>query len=181
MKAKAVIIATGGYANNKEWVKKYSGFDLDINLFPLGNIDKMGDGIRMAWEVGAAEEGMGVLQLWRGILIGQGVKELGNLNAAALQPHLWVNQRGERFCDETIANIDPFEGNACARQKNGYSYTIFDETIKRHMIEKGIDKNMGTENPPGTPLINFDVELKAALEKKKSPYIRGGLHRRIGR
>jgi fumarate reductase flavoprotein subunit len=168
--AKAVIIATGGYANNSEWVKKYSGFDLDINLFPLGNIDKTGDGIRMAWEVGAAEEGMGVLQLWRSIPIGQGVKEIGNLHAAALQPHLWVNQRGERFCDETIANIDPFEGNACARQKNGYSYTLFDEAIRRHMMEKGIDKNMGTENPPGTRLVNFDVELKAALEKK-NPHI----------
>ena len=168
--AKAVIIATGGYANNSEWVKKYSGFDLDVNLFPLGNINKMGDGIRMAWEVGAAEEGMGVLQLWRSILIGQGVRELGNLNAASLQPHLWVNQQGERFCDETIANIDPFEGNACARQKNGCSYTIFDEAVKRHMIEKGIDKNMGTENPPGTSLINFDAELKAALEKK-NPHI----------
>jgi len=168
--AKAVIVATGGYANNSEWVKKYSGFDLDVNLFPLGNINKMGDGIRMAWEVGAAEEGMGVLQLWRSILIGQGVRELGNLNAASLQPHLWVNQQGERFCDETIANIDPFEGNACARQKNGYSYTIFDEAVKRHMIEKGIDKNMGTENPPGTPLVNFDAEIKAALEKK-NPHI----------
>jgi fumarate reductase flavoprotein subunit len=168
--AKAVIIATGGYANNKEWVKKYSGFDLDVNLFPLGNIGKSGDGIRMAWEVGAAEEGMGVLQLWRGILIGQGVRELGNLNAAALQPHLWVNQQGERFCDETIANIDPFEGNACARQKNGYSYTIFDEAIKRNMIEKGIDKNMGTENPPGTRLVNFGAELKVALDKK-NPHI----------
>jgi fumarate reductase flavoprotein subunit len=168
--SKAVIIATGGYANNKEWVKKYSGFDLDVNLFPLGNIDKMGDGIRMAWEVDAAEEGMGVLQLWRSILIGQGVQEIGNLHGAALQPHLWVNQRGERFCDEKIANIDPFEGNACARQKNGYSYTIFDEAIRRHMIEKGIDKNMGTENPPGTRLIHFDAELKAAL-KKKNPHI----------
>jgi fumarate reductase flavoprotein subunit len=167
---KAVIIATGGYANNKEWVKKYSGFDLDVNLFPLGNIDKTGDGIRIAWEVGAAEEGMGVLQLWRSILIGQGVKEIGNLHAASLQPHLWVNQRGERFCDETIANLDPFEGNACARQKNGCSYTLFDEAIRRHMMEKGIDKNMGTENPPGTPLVNFDSELKAAL-KKKNPHI----------
>jgi fumarate reductase flavoprotein subunit len=167
---KAVIIATGGYANNREWVKKYSGFDLDVNLFPLGNINKTGDGIRMAWEVGAAEEGMGVLQLWRGILLGHGIKELGNLNAAALQPHLWVNQRGERFCDETIANIDPFEGNACARQKNGHSYTIFDEAIRRYMIEKGIDKNMGTENPPGSRLANFDAELKTAL-KKKNPHI----------
>jgi fumarate reductase flavoprotein subunit len=168
--AAVVIIATGGYANNKEWIKKYSGFDLDVNLFPLGNINKMGDGIHMAREVGAAEEGMGVLQLWRSILIGQGVREIGNLHAAALQPHLWVNQRGERFCDETIANIDPFEGNACARQKNGYSYTIFDEAIRRHMIEKGIDKNMGTENPPGTRLVNFDAELKDALEKK-NPHI----------
>ena len=24
--AKAVVIASGGYANNKEWIKKYSGF-----------------------------------------------------------------------------------------------------------------------------------------------------------
>ena len=54
--AKAVIIATGGYANNSEWVKKYSGFELGVNLFPLGNIDKMGDGIRLAWEAGGAEE-----------------------------------------------------------------------------------------------------------------------------
>jgi len=168
--AKAVIIASGGYANNKEWIKKYTGFDLDVNLFPLGNINKMGDGIRLAWETGAAEEGMGVLQLWRSILIGQGVREIGNLHAASLQPHLWVNQDGERFCDETIANIDPFEGNACARQKNGYSYTLFDEANKRHMMEKGIDKNMGTENPPGTRLVDLDKELKAALEKK-NPHI----------
>jgi fumarate reductase flavoprotein subunit len=170
IKAKAVIIATGGYANNKEWVKKYTGFDLNVNVFPLGNIGKMGDGIRIAWEAGADDRGMGLIQLWRGILIGQGVRELGNLNAAALQPHLWVNQYGERFCDETIANIDPFEGNACARQKNGYSYTIFDEAIKRHMMKKGIDKNMGTENPPGTPLLDLDTELRSAFEKK-NPHI----------
>ncbi len=170
IEAKAVVIASGGYANNREWVRKYAGFDLDVNLFPLGNIGKTGDGIRLAWEAGAAEEGMGVLQLWRGILIGQGIRELGNLNAAALQPHLWVNRRGERFCDETIANIDPFEGNACARQKDGCNYTLFDETIKRQMMETGIDKNMGTENPPGTPLVDFDLELKGAIEKK-NPYI----------
>ena len=170
LKAKAVIIATGGYANNREWVKKYTGLDLDVNLFPLGNIDKIGDGIRMAWEAGAAEEGMGVLQLWRSIPIGQGVREIGHLHAASLQPHLWVNQYGERFCDETIANLDPFEGNACARQKNGFSYTLFDEAIKRHMTEKGIDKNMGTENPPGTQLVNFDAELKGAMDKK-NPHI----------
>ncbi len=170
VEAKAVIIASGGYANNVEWVKNYAGYKLGEDLFPLGNVNKTGDGIRMAWEIGAAREGMGTLQLWRGILIGQGIRELGNLNAAALQPHLWINQDGERFCDETIANIDPYEGNACARQKNGYSYTIFDESIKRHMIEWGIDKNMGTENPPGTRLADFERELEQAFIKK-NPHI----------
>ena len=50
VKGKAVIIGSGGYANNKEWIKKYTGFDLDVNLFPIMNVNKMGDGIRMAWQ-----------------------------------------------------------------------------------------------------------------------------------
>ena len=29
--ARAVVIASGGYANSKEWIKKYCGFDLDAN------------------------------------------------------------------------------------------------------------------------------------------------------
>jgi len=53
-----------GFYNNKEWVKKYTGFDLGVNLLPLGNVDKMGDGIRMAWEIGAAEEGLGNVELY---------------------------------------------------------------------------------------------------------------------
>ena len=61
--AKAVVIGTGGYGNNKEWIRKYTGFELGVNMIPVGNVDKMGDGIRMAWEAGAAEEGMGLLEL----------------------------------------------------------------------------------------------------------------------
>jgi len=45
---RAVIIATGGYANDAEMIKKYSGFDLGVNLFPAGNVEKTGDGIKMA-------------------------------------------------------------------------------------------------------------------------------------
>ena len=60
--AKAVIIASGGFANNREWIKKYAGFDLDVNAIPVGNVDKTGDGIRIAFEAGAADEGLGVLE-----------------------------------------------------------------------------------------------------------------------
>ena len=56
--AGAVLVATGGFANNKEWIKRYCGYELGRNVIPIGNTAKMGDGIRMAWEAGAAEEGI---------------------------------------------------------------------------------------------------------------------------
>jgi fumarate reductase flavoprotein subunit len=115
--SKVVIVASGGYANNKEWIKKYSGFDLEVNVMPVGNVDKMGDGIRMAWEVGAAEEGMGLLELFRVGPIGPDHPMKNQIEFAAGQPDLWVNSKGERFCDEGIAFYDTSVGNANARYK----------------------------------------------------------------
>lgn len=163
--AKAVIVASGGYANNKEWIKKYAGFDLGVNVIPIRNYGKLGDGISMAWEVGAAEEGMGTLHFFRVGPMGPGVRMLGHVECACLQPFLWVNQQGERFCDEAVAFNDTFVGNAVARLKEGYSYTIFDEAAKQHMVEHGIERSASNKNLPGTRLTNFDKDLKKALEK----------------
>lgn len=163
--AGAVVIASGGYANNKEWIKKYTGFDLGVNLIPIGNVDKMGDGIRMAWEVGADEEGMGVLEMYRVGPIGPDYVMKGPAELIAAQPDLFVNQRGERFCDESIAFYETSVGNANARFKEGYTYSIFDESIKQEIIEKGTVKSQGQDKPPGTRPVDFDEELKSALEK----------------
>src|SRR4030042_750692 len=101
--SKVVVIASGGYANNKEWIKKKPGLDLEVNVIPVGNVDKMGDGIRMAWEVGAAEEGMGLLELFRVGPIGPDHPMKNQVEFAAGQPDLWLNSRGDRFCDAGIA------------------------------------------------------------------------------
>jgi fumarate reductase flavoprotein subunit len=164
--AKAVIVATGGYANNKEWIKKYTGFDLGVNLTPIGNVDKMGDGIRMAWEIGAAEEGMGVLQLLKGgPVLGQGLTFIGPLESASNQPSLWVNQDGERYCDESIQGNFAFDGNAMARQKGKSVFSLFDESLIRHWMEKGTDLGTGRIIPPGTR-INVGEALNEVLENK---------------
>jgi fumarate reductase flavoprotein subunit len=163
--AKAVVIASGGYANNKEWIKKYAGFDLDVNLVPVGNVDKMGDGIRMAWEVGAGEEGKSLLELFRVGPIGPEFAMGGQLELATLQPGLWVNPRGERFCDESVAFYDSSVGNANARWKEGFSYTIFDESAIQRMLEKGIDKHANMSTWPGSKLTDIRRELKAALDR----------------
>jgi fumarate reductase flavoprotein subunit len=162
--SKAVLIATGGYGNNKEWLKKYAGFDLGIDLFPLGNTNKTGDGIRMAWEAGAAEEGMGVLQLGRGGPVHTGVETTGLLEIACSQPYIRVNQFGLRYCDENIQPNFTFDGNALVRQKGRYSYSIFDESAKQYWHDLGVDLGAGFRLLPGTP-IDIDDDLKILMEK----------------
>jgi len=84
---------------------------------------------------------------------------------AAVQPILWVNRHGERFCDEGIAPYDTSTGNANARFKEGYTYSIFDDSIKQRLLERGIDRGVGWENPPGTRPVGIDKMLNDALEK----------------
>jgi fumarate reductase flavoprotein subunit len=163
--AKAAVIASGGYANNKEWIKKYAGFELDANVIPVGNTDKMGDGIRMAWETGAAEEGMGVLELFRVGPLAPDLPMMGQVEFPSVQPDLWVDSRGERFCDETIGFYDTSVGNASARHKEGYTWSIFDDSIVERVLTQGIERGIGSDNPPGTKPVDFWRELEAALAR----------------
>ena len=163
VKAEAVIIATGGYPNNKEWIKKYSGFDLEVNLFPLGRYNKIGEGIQMAWESGAAEEGVGVIHLNIGSPPKIGARS--HIWGAVGQPTLWVNQHGVRYCDEAIVENIAFAGNAMAKQEGGYDFRIFDEETKIQLVENG-GLGVGMYLPPRTPLTDLDAKIKAAVEKK---------------
>jgi fumarate reductase flavoprotein subunit len=163
--SKAVVIASGGYANNKEWIKKYCGYDLDVNLMPVGNVDKLGDGIRMAWEVGAAEEGMGILELFRAGPLGPDFPMKNQIEFVTCQPDLWINSRGERFCDEGITFFDSEVGNANARFKEGYTFSIFDDSVIERLLTRGVDRGIAIENPPGTKPVDIRRELNAALER----------------
>ncbi|MBN2061353.1 MAG: FAD-dependent oxidoreductase [Deltaproteobacteria bacterium] len=165
IKAKVVVIGSGGYANNKQWIKKYAGFDLDVNMIPIGNVDKMGDGIRMAWEVGADEEGMGVLEVYRVGPLSANHLPKNQIECVALQPDLWVDPQGRRFCDEAIGFTDTSVGNANARYREGFTYSLFDDSIIQRIMDRGIDKNVAYENPVGSKPVNFFKELEAGLEK----------------
>ncbi|MEJ2246666.1 MAG: FAD-dependent oxidoreductase, partial [Acidobacteriota bacterium] len=163
VRAKAVVIASGGFANNKQWIKKYTGLELEQSLLPIGNVDKLGDGIRMAWEVGAAEEGIGVMELYR---VGPITTQIGGqVEWPTVQPDLWVDPRGERFCNEGIAFYDTSAGNVNAKFKEGYSFSLFDSSILDRLREEGLDKGVTARTPPGTRLTNFDRELEILFKK----------------
>jgi fumarate reductase flavoprotein subunit len=162
---RAVIIASGGYANNKEWIKKYTGLGLGENVMPIGNVGKMGDGIRMAWEMGAGAEGMGVLHILRAGPFGPEFPFMNIVEAAAIQPILWVNPQGERFCDEGIAYYDTSTGNVNARFKKGYTFCVFDDSIKQYFMEKGIDRGVAQVYLPGSRLKNLNTELQELVAR----------------
>jgi fumarate reductase flavoprotein subunit len=158
--ARVVIVASGGYANNAEWIKKYTGLDLDVNLFPIGSEGKMGDGIRMAHDIGAASEGISVIEMLR--TSKDRPETMTEIGFAVVQPDLWVNNRGIRFCDETVTFDDTSMGNASVKQTKGCGYTIFDTSIVRQLTERGIDKAMALDFPPGSCLLNLARELEEA-------------------
>ncbi|UGA51840.1 MULTISPECIES: FAD-dependent oxidoreductase [Dickeya] len=159
--AKAVIIATGGYANNKEMLQKYVAVP---DTIMVGNIGKDGDGIKMAWKAGAKEEGMGVVQSYRPGLPDYAPNS--QLLAAARQPYLWVDQHGRRFTDESIVIIWPHAGNALAKA-GGVMYSVFDEDARKHFVNDGIDVPIGEWVIANTKLVKFDDEFTKENQKNR--------------
>jgi fumarate reductase flavoprotein subunit len=167
--ADAVVIATGGYASNKDWVKKYTGYDLGTDLFDTVPCGKIGEGIEMAWTVGAAEEGTGVLLFNIGAPPGDTIKPFGHMLGAIAQPSLWINREGVRFCNEEIIQNMIHTGNAMARQPGRYTFRIFDEEMKRDLETHG-GLNCGNYSPPAMPLTKLDSEIADAV-KKHNPFV----------
>lgn len=127
---KAVIIATGGFGDNPKMVKKHTGYDLgkDMHSFRIPGLE--GDGIRMAWEAGAAKTEMTMEMTYN---MPEHMILPPQLHQCFRQPHLLVNLHGERFMNEAIMPNATFTGNAIAIQKNRCAFLIFDEGIKKQM------------------------------------------------
>jgi fumarate reductase flavoprotein subunit len=163
IKARAVILATGGFADNLEMVKQYAG-----NSFsgPVANFHKVGFGIKMAQKLGAQVEGMDVLMnsavydKKRSAVPGPANPTDLQFDAVSQQPmNIMVNVDGERFCDETIANNFILQSNAIARQPGNYAWVIFDNNLRRHYADDGIDGGMGVIVPAGSKVEKFDKAL----------------------
>lgn len=158
IKAKAVILATGGFADNAELVKKYAG-----NTFagPVANFHKVGFALTQAQALGAKTEGLSTLMnsaVYDKKRTG-GAPNLVDLEFDALgqQPmNIMVNAYGERFCDELISNNFVLQANAIERQKGNYAWVIFDENLRKHYVNDGIDAGMGVIVPIGTKLTKFE-------------------------
>lgn len=145
-KARAVILATGGFANDPKRCVRY-GFDLD-ELELVGTPGHYGDGINMAIAAGASEyTGVCCLKYNR---IGHdfSVETFGPLWSAFCfgGAFLWVNENCERFVDEACALE---VGNTISQsapihlQPHTVCYSVFDATVCQQ--QKDAWKSMADE------------------------------------
>ena len=56
--ARAVIVGTGGFGDNPDMIKKYTQHEYGKDMFSMRIPGMVGEGIRMAWEAGAAQSQM---------------------------------------------------------------------------------------------------------------------------
>ena len=133
IKAKAVIIATGGYGGNRDMMAKYCPYY--VNAQPTTGIEiaHTGDGLQMAFEAGADNEGLGNLLLCGPCFVGG----FGAFHLAIEPTTIWVNKDGRRFIEEGL-DCSPFEApNAMLRQPEQVCFSLFDEAVKQQVIQHG--------------------------------------------
>lgn len=161
LEAKNVILATGGYVDNPDLVKKRMD---DDRLMSVSTGKSTGDGMKLAWEVGAKHASMGAIQYGGGAIYDksrpQFVHMPEQLAAAATQEALlWVNERGERFVNEDVNDNMCHAGAAILTQSRTYS--IMDQASIDYWSEKGLYKEVG--NSPFSP-DTFD-KLKGEIDR----------------
>ncbi|ABV37338.1 putative flavoprotein subunit of a reductase [Shewanella sediminis HAW-EB3] len=161
LKAKAVVIATGGFGNSKEKIAKWTNYNPETFL-PALPLNKTGDGIQMAKDVGAKTEGEG-LMVYLGAR-GTGIIPMQGINAMTWQPtNLWVNSSGERFTNEAVAFSFGQAANSVGRQHGNMAWAIFDDASVDYAAQKGIDQGIGVIIPTTTKLTGLRDEINNAL------------------
>jgi len=141
--AKAVIIASGGFSANKEMLKQYTGYEEGKNIVFLYKVGITGDGIRMAWEVGAAHSPMmvGLTHNLPPPCCGGGGTS-GEFRAFTQPENIFVNILGERFQSDDwmgshgSAQAHGTVASAIALQRGMVAFMIMDENLKNMYAER---------------------------------------------
>ena len=126
MASSGVVLATGGYSNNKEMRQK-SNPALTPDMVSTNQPGATGDGIIMATAIGAATTGMDYVQVYPLATPGSGALQGRARKMSGLDDVIDVNKEGLRFVNED-ARRDDFVA-AIKKQTDGIIYDINDSTI----------------------------------------------------
>ncbi|MCF6161396.1 MAG: FAD-dependent oxidoreductase [Furfurilactobacillus sp.] len=165
VKTTSVILATGGYLNNAEMMSKMTHYDTS-RLVTVSSGKGTGDGLQMAWNLGARKYGTGTAMLFGGYLKDPSVPAFKFMSsemntAAGQQPLLWVNENGERFVDESVVYNFSFAGNALYTQNKVFS--ILDTAVIDEMAKSGNFMGLGVYVKRGQKMTKLKDEIDESV------------------
>ncbi|MDR1572919.1 MAG: FAD-dependent oxidoreductase [Clostridiales Family XIII bacterium] len=132
---KAVILTSGSFSRNQEMVYEYNSKFVDDTVMPLAAPGHLGDGLKMAMELGAKTNHIG------DAVVGSLVYDVHSKNDRVIFFVHWggaiiVNWNGQRFTDESCR--DGFYGQVAAEfldQPGKTAWIIYDEEIRKAVPE----------------------------------------------
>lgn len=161
IEAKATMICTGGYPNNKAMIKKYNpGFNMD-SIY-VGIPEVVGEGLEMALKVGIGTEALGYVH-YMGLHFPGNSAVISRTNW--FPENLWVNRKGLRFCDEAVVFDMGTRGNVLEKQPGCMAYVIFDTETMNMYIENHREQSAQTETAARARWVDLPKDLQAEAKK----------------
>ena len=162
--AKAVIIGTGGYANNDNMMKQLCEVDPAKICAAGATSGREGDGIRMARHAGAIMAPAPGTAAWYGPILYGTTYGTPVQAATSLQPVLWINEACERFVAEDMFHRNfPVAGMAHKSQKT--VYTMLTQKFLDQYEAEGVQLQVGVYCETGIPLTTLKADLQELIDE----------------
>ena len=170
--AKAVVVATGGYAANPAMLDKYSKFGVGAKMINVGGLGNTGDGINMLLEAGAVTNpNIGTLLLFPFM---RDKAITSHTNCAGFQPYLWVDKYGKRFTDEIIGLNFGHAGDLVAGMPDAMFWTIIGQEEIRHLVEVGNEVGLGIYIRNYEKMVSLPIEIEGdAADQGRTNVVKG--------
>lgn len=136
---RGVVIACGGFSRGSDLLKIFAPEQLAG--IPYGGMGSTGDGLKMAWKLGAGLADMGHISATYGSHPDTGM-DFHELLTAFYFGAIIVNRGGKRFIDESLSYKTI--GSAALEQPEGLGFQVFDASIR-------------AKSAPGVPLKDIDM------------------------
>lgn len=118
---KGVILACGGFARSKEMLKRFAPGVLNAQV--VSGQGNTGDGLKMAWSLGADLIDLPYIKATFGFTPGTAILSSFVFYSGAII----VNKDGKRFTDESQSY--KIIGDNALKERDGIGYQVFDSTI----------------------------------------------------
>ena len=161
VEAGAVLIATGGFSDNPEMIQKECGYTYGKDMFNNRVPGVMGDGLKMAWSVGAGKS-----EITMELILHTGIPRRFYKGAALFrQPGtLVVDRHGKRLMNEELLQNTAVSANVIKMQPDRTAYAILTDEIVAYYKENGLDFPHFSAGPAGE-LGPFEEGFQVAREK----------------